>query len=127
LPGSCQYRGDAGEVAGESGRCAPGEVRARAALVAACVAALAFLASGCWSDPASMEACKRACAPRPVAKLSSDGCVCQAEANEQREALCARIFLGAIDSGRGLQPHDCKFFRDSGCRYQCGADAGAAR
>jgi len=61
----------------DTGRSRPGEFRARALLAAARLAALAVLGlMGCWSDGAAIQSCKQACLPFPVAKMSSDGCVC---------------------------------------------------
>jgi len=55
----------------------PGEKRARILMVIACVLAVAVLSlSGCWSDSGSLRACRETCSPMPVAKMSSDGCVC---------------------------------------------------
>jgi hypothetical protein len=48
LPRSCQYRGEAGVDAGETGGWRPGEKRARIALVVACALAIAGLVGCDW-------------------------------------------------------------------------------
>lgn len=84
----------------------PGEFRARVIFSALCVAALL----GIWGCGPSRQEAER----RERDELN----------HERAEMMCAAIFLAAIDSPRGLQPHDCEFFRSSACAYQCGAADG---
>jgi len=53
----------------------PGEFLARALLVTFGIGVLLGMA-GCWTDGGSISACKKACLPLPVAKMSAEGCVC---------------------------------------------------